>query len=143
MEAYRFSGSVRLAIQFVLGLTRRERTDLHPDLTVAVWCNFDFFSAIRPYQIKRLKRVERADQNTVGYWEVKRFVAFYFRNQVVAEVLMVGTQQDKSGVTPRCSYWKVSQIRYARRFDSKEPEDWVDASWDTGATTMTDMDGVF
>lgn len=139
MEVYRFTGSVRLAIQFVLSLAKHDCEYVHPDLTQAGWCNFDFFSEIRPGRIERLKRVERTALQT-GYWEVARTIHFFLRGHLVADIIMVGQQVDRSWDCPRHSNWAVTSVHYARRFDRHEPEDWASVTWAPAGFITTDMD---
>ena len=127
-----------MAIKFMMGLTRHDWDCFHPALVEAVWCNFDFFSEIRPHRVRRIQRVEGSGDQ-LGYWVVTRQVDFYFRNQLVAEVSMIGQQVDRNEHSPRFSCWAVNGVNYARRFDRKEPEEWRQVTWQPCGLTVTDL----
>ena len=124
--------SVRMAIRFMLGLTVADQHG-HPELQKADWCNFgiNFFSDIEwtgveqggwePYEEGLLRTLERT-------------VKFYFRGQLVAEILMRGQERQLPPAGKESmNFWEVDSIKYAKNWEEK-PTDWVQGSVTSGLT---------
>ncbi len=131
MEA-KFTTSVVLAVNFVLGLASSVRGQIWKDkrLVQPTWCNFLFFRRIKALPIRRMERVAPKDGN-VGHWNLEREVEFYLREELVAVVYLVGQKYDQlewsGNHLDNSSGWAISRVSYTPVFPS--PSDGRAVEW--------------
>lgn len=119
-----YAAEVRMATGYLLNQVYGARygnpATLNPP---PCWCNFEFFSEIRPGKIIHYERLAPGESQGRG-WKVVRVVEYYHRGKLVAEVGLIGMEFDRMRDHKPLPMWAIDRIRYAARFDRSEPEDW-------------------
>lgn len=152
----KFSASIALATRTVLdlekgGLYLRPK-GAEPELCSIsvqrpVWCNFVFFSRIKPRKIERTRRIDPTEDRHES-WDLERTVEFFYRGARLAEVQLVG--RDIDGLVfeeelDNGSFWAVSRIAYLRHHDATRDsrefrKDWIEIELDVTSLRIVLLD---
>jgi hypothetical protein len=142
-----FSAEVRIATEYLLNQIYGTRYGNERALHIA-WCNFWFFSEIRPSEVHKLRRLtpqddmnawglEQDDMNAWG-WELSREVQFFVRGVLVAEIELVGVKFDHHPEYNARPMWAIVHVRYAERLDHVEPTHWHDRTFEFAGYVMAE-----
>jgi hypothetical protein len=122
-----YAAEIRMATGYLLNQVYGARYNNPATIQPApLWCNFEFFSEIRPSKINHLLRLTPQDEGKAWGWLVSREVQFFHRGKLVAEIRLSGMEFDRRPDGQLPSMWKIVRVLYAARFDHASPEDWQD-----------------